>query len=384
MRQINTMKSEKIRLKLSYIFFGFCLVPIGPSFITDLGLNSEQIVIVVLMVLAFFIILIKGLGSIRVNQTLMILIILALILCLALVMVTDVASSMFLRMGLNIALAYFFIQGFILQLKNTNLSLEFSFCVSVILMLFLYWYLNVIPDGVVLTKLYLRDNFGLNINAFLNLFNLALIFLICLIFFPYDADYRNVKVDSRLKKALSLIAFIILITSLLQQSRQNFLVSSLLLAFLEKKYLKYLIWILVPIIAIYFEELKSIVNFFEYFSRAVIEVSSQTETTRLVWLKDAILAFNGMPNLSFEHPYDNTFLTLMISGGFLISPFLIVILTSLIFIGSRSLLVALAFGLLLNLNDQHLEFSFWLIVIFMNYELIKRLVIGSRFINYYN
>lgn len=374
MRISDSVNSQKISLNVSYILIGICLVPIGPPFLSDLGVNSEQLALGALLVLAPIYILIKGLGSVQLSRMLLISVLIAVLVCGIAVMVTEVASLSYVRMAINIALAYFFIQAIVLPLKNKNVPIELSFCISVIFMLVAYWYLYVIPDGIVLTKLNLRDDFDVNINAFLNLFNLALIFLICLCFFSYDVADRKVRVDSYLKRALSLIALIILITSLLQQSRQNFLVSLLTLAFLERKSLKYLIWILVPLIIFYWEELISLVTFFEYFMKAIIQVSTGVESTRASWISEAYLAFKGVPNLEFEHPFDNTIMTLLVSGGFLVVPFVIAILASVIFIGSRSLLIALAFFLLVNLNDQHLEFSFWLIVISMNYIHLKRMI----------
>jgi len=373
MRISDSVRSQKIWLKVSYILIGFCLVPIGPPFLNDLGVNSEQLVLGGLLVLAPIYILIKGLSSVHVSRMLLISVLFAVLICGIAVMVTEVASLSFARMAINIALACFFIQAIVLPLKNKNVPIELSFCISLICMLIVYWYFYVLPNGVLLTKLHLRDDFAVNINAFLNLFNLALVFLIWLCFFSYDVPDRKVRVDVYVKRALSLIAMIILMTSLLQQSRQNFLVSLLILAFLERKYFRYLVWILGPLIIFYWEELISLVTFFEYFMKAIIQITTGAESTRISWIGEALLAFKVVPNLEFEHPFDNTIMTLLVSGGFLVVPLVIAILASVIFIGSRSLLIGLAFFLLVILNDQHLEFSFWLIVISMNYIHLKRI-----------
>ena len=135
MRISDSVRSQKIWLKVSYILIGFCLVPIGPPFLNDLGVNSEQLVLGGLLVLAPIYILIKGLSLVHVSRMLLISVLFAVLICGIAVMVTEVASLSFARMAINIALAYFFIQAIVLPLKNKNVPIEQSFCISVIFLI---------------------------------------------------------------------------------------------------------------------------------------------------------------------------------------------------------------------------------------------------------
>jgi hypothetical protein len=131
----------------------------------------------------------------------------------------------------------------------------------------------------------------------------------------------------------------------------------------NRKHLKSIVAVSVVTGLLLFQTMQEQVPFFNYFLKAVDQLLSGVQTTRAGYIVESYNSIEVLPNRDYAHPFDNTIATLFVSAGLLGLPYIILVLASLIAICRVSLFLGASFFVLIMLNDQHLEFSFWVIVI---------------------
>lgn len=357
------------RDRVLLVIFGLCLVPIAPEYLKILSLNTETLILGLWFAVLplYWIITSPRKFPLHIG-------VIWLTLCVVCLMtfISIVATKAHLDFGratINVLFAGFILLFVVVPLHKKRISVGVSFACSIALLITAYIAFYGIVDGKVLGKNYTAE-IGYNVNAYLNLFNLAIIF----VFFLCAVEARRYGTSEALifgwksdKVLLNVIAAAVLLLAILQFSRQNFICVCLIIAAINRDKLKYFLPIIIASSFYIVQSTQIDLHFSRYFYKAVSQVTSGEQTTRLEWIIEGIAGIQVAPSSAYSHPLDNTFLTLLLSGGLLTLPIVFLILSTLVNLARTSIFIAAAFLVLVLLNDQHLELTFWLTVLYVNF-----------------
>ena len=366
-KDMTARKSElfhDFHIKLFLCFFGLAIVPLSRGGTLSSSVNSENVVLGLTLLFFPFYALLVGYRNIRFSNIIVVITLSVVILSLWIAVFADTVTSDFLRLTTNFLFAWFTVSIVISPIQKKGLLISKYLSISLAALLVAYISLFMLSNGLIITKLY-ASGAGYNVNAYMNLFNLAALFIVLLRIGERanENQFRSLtKADEVMLQSLVLL---IIAICAIQQTRQNFLAAILIFLSLNLKYLKYIIPVALMLVLYFFQELQEQSSFFNYFLKAFNQILSGTETTRSAFIAESYNSIGVLPDKYYSHPFDNTFATLLVAAGLFAVPYILIILASLILILRISIFLGIAFFVLVILNDQQLEFSFWLIILYV-------------------
>jgi hypothetical protein len=200
------------------IFFGLALVPITSAGILPSVVNTENIVMGLFLVMLPFYGFVVRYDSLKIN-------VFSAIASIGLVgwsflisTLSPNAATDFFRLSINFLLAWLSVVFLIKPFQEKGISLSKYFSYSLIFLTALYLSIFVFRDGLIITKLY-SSAVGYNVNAYMNLFNLALLLVVFLRICERMSPSASNAIGKKDEYLLQFLVLIILAICVVQQLR---------------------------------------------------------------------------------------------------------------------------------------------------------------------